>query len=163
LRVWRRGDEDALVRNINHRSVWRNVGDSIPHPYGRADAEAFLTLVEKDARSWHFAIVAGDEPVGSIGMYRFEGRQRYTGTLGYMLGPDHWGRGFASEALAAMSEAAFARTDVVRLEAHVFAWNPASCRVLEKCGFRQEALLRKSSFKDGEIVDEFVYARLRGE
>jgi RimJ/RimL family protein N-acetyltransferase len=161
LRTWRRGDEDALVRNINHRSVWRNVGDSIPFPYTREAADAFLAMVEKDARSWHLAIVAGGDPIGSIGLYRFDGRLRYTGTIGYMLGPQAWGRGYASEALAAMSDAAFAQTDVARLDAHVYAWNPASCRVLEKCGFVREGVLRKSAFKDGELVDELVYARLR--
>jgi RimJ/RimL family protein N-acetyltransferase len=163
LRTWKRGDEDALVRNIDHHAVWRNVGDSIPHPYTRADAEVFLALVEKDARSWNLAIVAGGEAVGSIGLYRFDGRKRYTGTIGYMLGPHAWGRGIATEALAALADAAFVRTDLVRLEANVYAWNPASCRVLEKCGFVREGVLRRSSFKDGEITDEFVYARLRGE
>ena len=161
LRTWRRGDEDALVRNIDHHAVWRNVGDSIPHPYTRADAEAFLALVEKDERSWHLAIVANGDAVGSIGMYRFDGRKRYTGTIGYMLGPHAWGRGFATEALAALCTEAFASTDVARLEANVYAWNPASCRVLEKCGFVREGVLRKGSFKDGELVDELVYGRLR--
>lgn len=156
LRSWRLGDEEALVRNINHRAVWRNVGDSIPFPYTRAAADAFLAMALKDERSWHLAIEASGDVVGSIGMYRFDGRQRYTGTIGYMLGPHAWGRGYASEALAALSDAAFAQTDVARLDAHVYAWNPASCRVLEKCGFVREGVLRKSSFKDGELVDEFV-------
>ena len=81
LRTWRRGDEDALVRNIDHHAVWRNVGDSIPHPYTRADAEAFLALVEKDERSWHLAIVANGDAVGSIGMYRFDGRSKLVATV----------------------------------------------------------------------------------
>jgi RimJ/RimL family protein N-acetyltransferase len=44
----------------------------------------------------------------------------------------------------------------------VFAWNPASGRVLEKAGFVREARLARAAIKDGEIVDELVYARLRG-
>ncbi len=148
---------------MNHRAVWRNVGDSIPHPYGRQDAEAFLARAEKEARTWQLAIVAGGVLVGGMGLYRFAGLKQFTAEAGYWLGPSHWGRGFKSEALRGMVEAAFARTDVQRIEAHVFAWNPASCRVLEKCGFQRDALLRRASFKDGELVDEFLYARLRGE
>ena len=47
-----------------------------------------------------------------------------------------------------------------RLEAPVFAWNPASMRVLEKCGFDREAVMRKSVFKDGELIDSVLYAKL---
>jgi [ribosomal protein S5]-alanine N-acetyltransferase len=163
LRNWCIEDADALVRNVNHRAVWRNVGDSIPHPYRRADADAFLAGPAQDSRSWNLAIVHGDEVVGGAGLARREGLKRFNAEVGYWLGPSHWGRGFASEALAGLVEAAFAMTDVQRLEAHVFAWNPASCRVLEKCGFRRDALLRRASFKDGVLVDELAYSRLRGE
>ena len=41
-------------------------------------------------------------------------------------------------------------------------WNPASCRVLEKAGFAAEARLHKAAFKDGQLVDTWLYARLRG-
>jgi RimJ/RimL family protein N-acetyltransferase len=44
----------------------------------------------------------------------------------------------------------------------VFAWNEASCRVLEKAGFEREACMRHWGFKDGQLVDAFQYARLRG-
>ena len=162
LRSWRSGDEDALVRNLNHRSVWRNTG-SIPHPYSRADADAFLAFIEANPNDIHLAIVVGGEPIGSVGIYRRKGLEQFTGELGYWLGPSHWGRGYATEAARALAEHAFAATDIARLEGRVFAWNPASCRVLEKAGFRREGLKRHAAFKDGELVDEFLYARLRGE
>jgi RimJ/RimL family protein N-acetyltransferase len=49
----------------------------------------------------------------------------------------------------------------VRLEAPVFEWNRASMRVLEKCGFVREGLLRRSIFKDNEVIDSVLYARIR--
>lgn len=45
-------------------------------------------------------------------------------------------------------------------EAPVFAWNPASMRVLEKCGYTREGVMRKSVFKDGELIDSVLYARV---
>jgi RimJ/RimL family protein N-acetyltransferase len=48
----------------------------------------------------------------------------------------------------------------LRLEAHVFEWNPASMRVLEKCGFVREGVLRRSIFKDGQVIDQILYARV---
>lgn len=163
LRPWRRGDEDALARNGNHREVWRNVGDGFPHPYTREAAEAWIASAGADPAPWHLAIVARDEAVGGIGLYRADGMARFTGQLGYWLGPSHWGLGYASEAARAFVAAVFERTDVERLEARVFAWNAASRGVLQKLGFREEALLRRAAFKDGQLVDEWLYARLRGE
>jgi RimJ/RimL family protein N-acetyltransferase len=53
---------------------------------------------------------------------------------------------------------AMSNFNLVRLEAPVFAWNPGSMRVLEKCGFEREGALRAGAFKDNEIVDVFLYA-----
>jgi RimJ/RimL family protein N-acetyltransferase len=48
-----------------------------------------------------------------------------------------------------------------RIEAYVFANNPASVRVLEKAGFEFEGRLRKNVIKDGQVLDSLVYAKLR--
>jgi [ribosomal protein S5]-alanine N-acetyltransferase len=61
----------------------------------------------------------------------------------------------------ATAEFALSQLDLVRLEAPVFEWNPASMRVLEKCGFVREGVLRKSVVKDGKIIDAVIYARVR--
>jgi len=50
---------------------------------------------------------------------------------------------------------------LVKITAHVFTMNPASARVLEKCGFVQEGLLRKHFLKDGNLIDARLFALLR--
>jgi RimJ/RimL family protein N-acetyltransferase len=162
LRPWRPGDEAALVRHANHRAVWRNLADFFPHPYTAADAEAWLRSVASDASaSLHLAIVAEGAPVGGIGLLRQGDVARLTGVVGYWLGPSVWGRGYATEALRALAAHAFADTDLVRLEARVYEWNAASCRVLEKAGFAREGRLRHAAQKDGQLIDAFLYARTR--
>ena len=52
---------------------------------------------------------------------------------------------------------------LVRLQAPVFEWNPRSMRVLEKIGFKREAVLRKSVFKDGELIDSMLYVYIVGD
>ena len=74
-----------------------------------------------------------------------------------------WGRGIATEAVQAVTEYAFGPLDLVRVQAGIFAWNAASMRVLEKCGYEREGVQRKAAFKDGELVDCVLYARLRPE
>ena len=60
-----------------------------------------------------------------------------------------------------MAEYAFASFDLIRVEAYVFEWNPASCRVLEKAGFTLEGRLRKTVTKDGKTIDELLYGLVR--
>lgn len=161
LRTWRRGDERALTAHANHRDVWRNLADFFPHPYTKADADAWIARVEADqSGSLHLAIVV-DEPVGGIGVARLPDVGRLTGTVGYWLGPTARGRGYATEALSALVEHVFAQTDLQRLEARVFEWNPASCRVLEKAGFTREARLRRAAIKDDQLIDVWLYSRVR--
>lgn len=64
-------------------------------------------------------------------------------------------------AVRAVSEYALSHFDLVRLEARVFSWNPASMRVLEKAGFEREGILHKSVYKDGQLIDQALYALVR--
>jgi RimJ/RimL family protein N-acetyltransferase len=62
--------------------------------------------------------------------------------------------------VSAVSGQAFLGGRLLRLEAPVFAWNPASMRVLEKCGYAKEGVMRKSVVKDGEVIDSVLYAKV---
>jgi RimJ/RimL family protein N-acetyltransferase len=161
LRPWRRGDEEALVRGANNREVWRNLRDLFPHPYTLADARAWIERCVGLDPPRGFAIEVRGEACGSIGVFTLEDVHRRTAEIGYWLAEKEWGRGIMTEAVAAMTERAFRELDVVRIQAAVFEWNPASMRVLEKCGYVREAWLRKSVWKDGQLIDSAMYAKLR--
>jgi len=77
------------------------------------------------------------------------------------VGEPFWGRGIATRAVRALTEWVFATTPVVRIYAHVFEWNPASARVLEKVGFELEGRMRRSVMKEGKIIDQLMYALVR--
>ena len=81
--------------------------------------------------------------------------------MGYWRGESFWGQGIATHALRAVTEYAFATFDLVRLQACVYEWNPVSARALEKCGFTFEGRLRQSVTKDGQMVDQLMYAFVR--
>lgn len=84
--------------------------------------------------------------------------------FGYWLGEKYWGQGIATLVVQALSAWAFDTFKyLVRLEAFVFAWNPASCRVLEKCGFVLEARKKRAVWKDGKETDLLIFAKLRPE
>jgi ribosomal-protein-alanine N-acetyltransferase len=162
LRTWLRADEPEMIRHVNDPEVVRGTA-SLPHPYSAADFAAFFARTESAQGHWHLAIDLDGAAIGGIGFHPRTGIERFTAEVGYWLGRTHWGRGYATEALRAVAERAFATTETQRLEGRVFAWNEASGRVLEKAGFTREAVTRRSAFKDGVLLDEWIYARLRGE
>lgn len=161
LRPWRETDRASLLRYADDRDVWRNLR-RLPHPYTEADADAWLRFAAADPPPQGvYAIEVGGEVVGTIALERGADVEAQSFEVGYWLGRPHWGRGIVTEALRAVTEAAFAEPDVARVYAAVFSWNPASMRVLEKAGYRREAVLVRSGVKDGTVMDRVVYAVTR--
>jgi RimJ/RimL family protein N-acetyltransferase len=161
LRPWRQDDRAALLRHANDRAVWRNLRP-LPHPYTDADATAWLHHAAADpppAGVW--AIEVGGEAVGTIALERGTDVEAMSLEVGYWIGRPFWGRGITTEALRAVTAAALAEPDVARIFAPVFSWNPASMRVLEKAGYRREAVLVRSGVKDGTLFDRVIYAITR--
>lgn len=164
VRPWRSSDADDIVPHANDRRVWRDLRDAFPHPYGRADALRFIERASAEDPPTAFAIEVEGRAAGGIGFTLHEDVERVSAEIGYWLGARYWGRGITTRAVAALSRHAFGAHPVLtRLYAVPFAWNPASARVLEKAGYRREATLRRSALKDGEVVDQWLYALLREE
>lgn len=164
LRPWRASDVDALVLHADDRRIAQNLRDRFPHPYGRADAESWLEFASsRPSPHRYFAICVGDEAIGGIGIDAFDDVHRRTGELGYWLGAAHWGRGYATEAVLAMTRYGFEQLDLARIQAGVFAWNPASTRVLSKAGYQLEGTLRSHVVKDGRLGDVLLYAVIRAD
>lgn len=159
VRSWRYPDRDDIVYHANNRKVWINLRDRFPHPYKVSDAQAWLDCVVGYTPETNFAIAVNDKAVGGIGFSRLDDVASRSAEIGYWLGEEYWGRGLATEALVAVTNHAFASGDLCRLFAHVFEWNAASARVLEKAGYEFEGRLRKSVFKDGKTIDQLIYAR----
>jgi len=166
LRPWRKGDEDALVQHANDRRIWRNLSDEFPHPYTYEEACRWVQqCADASNNDLHYAVVTPDGPCGGIGLRYLSGNYRHTAEVGYWLGGSHWGHGLATRVLIAFTRHAFESQgpNLQRLHARVFAWNPASCRVLEKAGYSFEGTWRHSCIKDNEIADVHIYSMIRPE
>lgn len=108
-----------------------------------------------------WAIDVAGEAVGCISLERGADVGAASYEVGYWLGRAYWGRGLVTEALRAVTAAAWDEPDVARVYAMVFAWNRASMRVLEKAGYRREAVLVRAGVRDGTAFDRVVYAVTR--
>ncbi len=125
-------DVPAIARLANDRRI-SEMTRRLPFPFHREHAAAFvaaLPLLEQRDRARAYLIEHLGEPIGCISV---EGSD--TPELGYWLGVDAWGRGFATEAARAVVDAAFETRPIAHIAATARIANPASRNVLEKCGF----------------------------
>ena len=158
IRSWTLKDLNSLVEHANNRKIWLNLRDGFPYPYKKSDGREFLRRMRGARPETTFAIAVDGQAVGGIGFMLREDVERVSAEVGYWLGEAYWNRGIASEALTAITTYALATHGLTRMFAVPFAWNAASCRVLEKAGYVLEARLRRSCIKDGQITDQMQYA-----
>jgi [ribosomal protein S5]-alanine N-acetyltransferase len=162
LRPWRIDDAAALADQANDPRIAAQTRDVFPNPYTLADAQAFLVSAVEETPPTRLAITVDDAPVGGIGWIPGTDVSRVTAEVGYWIGVAQWGRGLAQSAVGALSDVLLRPgSGFERLEAIVFVGNEASARVLERCGYIREAVMRRSAVKHGVIRDQYLYARVR--
>jgi RimJ/RimL family protein N-acetyltransferase len=163
LRPWSDADIPSLVRHADDPAVARFLRDRFPQPYTADDGRRWIAINRTIVPATAFAIVVEGAACGGVGITPGSDVERAGAEIGYWLGQAYWGRGIATEALALMSDYAFATFPVLRLWAVVFEGNPASERVLEKAGYACEGVLRQAAIKDGRVFDLTMFALLRDE
>jgi RimJ/RimL family protein N-acetyltransferase len=137
-------------------------------PQSPADTQRYLeanrTLQsEAPRRVFDLAIVAADgRLIGRCGL-KVSRPEHFEGNVWYVLHPEHWGRGFAAEAVAALLEFGFGGLKLHRIWADCDPRNVASCHLAEKLGMRLEGRLRENYWLKGEWCDTVVYAMLAHE
>src|ERR1700726_1579041 len=125
-------DAKAGAQLANDRRIAENTA-RIPHPYALADAEHFFASVNQPNGEMAFLITREGVVLGACGIAMPE---REAPEIGYWLGVPFWGHGYATEAVRAVIDHAFADLDHEALGAGTRVTNPASRRVLEKGGFQ---------------------------
>jgi [ribosomal protein S5]-alanine N-acetyltransferase len=158
VRSWKTSDVESVARYADNRKIWINLRDAFPHPYTKRDGRGFVRAALRRTPETFFAIAVGDEAIGGIGFVLHPDVERVSAEIGYWLGEPFWGRGIATDALTAVTAYAIDTHKLTRIYAVPFAWNAASCRVLEKAGYALEARLRNSAIKDGKLTDQMQYA-----
>jgi [ribosomal protein S5]-alanine N-acetyltransferase len=138
---------------------------SIPHPYGLDHARAWIGNQRKESvrgRAVNFAVrlLPGSVLIGSVGLRDIDA-EHLQAELGFWIGREWWGQGYASEAAAEIVRFGFEELSLNRIYAHHMARNPAAGRVLRHIGMQQEGVLRERVRKWGVYEDVVLYAILR--
>jgi ribosomal-protein-alanine N-acetyltransferase len=163
LRPPRPSDARSIARHANDRNVWLGLRDIFPHPYSLRDAKAFIKRHSGEDPACTFVIEFEGEAVGVVGLVPKDDIFRHSAELGYWIGAPFWGKGLATEAVNAVAGYAFDVLAIERLYAFVFDSNPASFRVLEKCGFEREGTMRRGAIKDRRYFNMFIYSKLKND
>ncbi len=157
LRAPRLGDVKTIAALANDRRIAENTA-RIPHPYRPGDAEEFIAADNRgNDTAFLIAQRNGQGNAQVIGACGFTQLDRHPPEIGYWLGVKHWGKGYATEAVRALIDHAFTDLDCEALQSAARVTNPASRRVLEKCGFQWTGagLLRIRAIASSAPIDRF--------
>ena len=145
VRDMRPEDAPAIALHANDAAVAAHMRDRFPHPYAEKDADWFIAEVCRGPSEFAFTIEIDGEPAGVVGVMPGQDVYRHSTEIGYWIGRAFWGRGVMTKVVAAFVAWVRAEHDFARIFATVFSSNPASARVLEKCGFERQAEPRPGS------------------
>jgi RimJ/RimL family protein N-acetyltransferase len=153
--VPRVSDADAIVELANNRKI-AEMTALIPHPYARADAEAWISTLASLAGDVALAVTLRENGA-FLGACGYAQGAKPEPELGYWIGEPHWNRGYATEAVRAVIDYAFTAAGLDGLTSSCRINNPASRRVIEKCAFQWSGagLLRVRALKASVPVDRF--------
>lgn len=165
IRKWALSDAKALAAALSNKKIQDNLRDGLPYPYTEQDGMDYISamLSADENETFAFAVTADSKVIGSIGVFRQVNIHRQAAELGYYIAEEYWGKGIMTEAVKQICEYVFQNSDIIRIYAEPFAYNTASCRVLEKAGFQYEGTLRSNAVKNGKVIDMKMYARLKTE
>lgn len=162
LRPFRKEDAVSFAENTNNKVISYNTAHN-PYPYTLEDAKKWIRKILKENRKKkptriEFAIETDGKTVGRIGLGEIE---THKAVIGYWLGKRYWGKGIMTKAIKLVTNFGFEKLKLRRIYAHVFPFNKASMRILEKNGYKLEGILRKEVKKGNKLIDTHLFAKVK--
>ncbi|MCY4527360.1 MAG: GNAT family N-acetyltransferase [Anaerolineaceae bacterium] len=163
LRPLQADDAPAITRYAGDRRIAAGKL-SIPHPLPQDWAQGYIRYHQRAIAAredFCLALTRKTEPtlIGIINLYP---QSEHVAQVGFWTAVPFWGQGYMSEALRAVLRFAFMELALQRVHASRFGSNPASGRVMQKAGMRQEGRLRQHVLKDGAPQDLVWHGMLSG-
>ncbi len=158
------GPEDvaAACDYLNDEELWRHFGLDYPGSCTLQGAASHLAILQKLPRSLAYAVATLDSDAfaGAISAQFGEGAHAYSAELSLWIGRPYWGSHIASVAGIGFTDWLFRERHALRVFAAPFESNRACIGALQASGFTFEGRLRNSVFKNGQLMDQMMYAKL---
>ena len=162
LRRFTAADAPEVSRLCDNYNMYKSTLN-LPYPYPLESALEWIATHDESftsGRMYEFAITNKESGklYGAIGLSHQQAHRH--GEIGYWIGEEYWGQGYATEAAKAVLDFAFLGKDFHRVYARFFASNPASGKVMEKCGMTYEGTQKDHVFKEGRYEDLLLFGIL---
>ena len=159
-------DDAARVKALAGASAIYETTLNIPHPYEDGMAEKWIAshasqFCEGNGVNLAVTLKADGVLIGAIGLDATVRHQR--AELGYWIGVPYWGSGYCTEAAIAMIRYGFTVMNYHKITSMHMECNPASGRVMEKAGMRQEGISIDQVIKDGRYHTMIVYGIINSD
>lgn len=158
-------DKSAYLEHMKAEEISRNTL-RIPYPYTEIDADEWLRILraqrEELGQNLTWAVRNRENYlIGGVGFDGFTPGRDHKAEIGCWLAKPYWNRGIMTQVVSAVTDYGFREFNLVRISGNVMAFNAASARVLEKCGYELEGIATRFFCKGGEFIDAKLYAKLR--
>ena len=163
LRGWRLDDLDDFYEYSQSPDVGPMAGWE-PHSGKDVSLNILKSFIEKD-EVWAITLKETGKAIGSLGLHPEENKGNYYAkSVGFVLSPDYWGKGYMTEAVKRVIQYVFDEMSVDILTVFHFPHNLRSKRVIEKCGFEYEITLKQTQkIYDGQVFDSVCYSLLKSD
>ena len=163
LRGWQLEDPDDLYEYAENPSVGPMAGWK-PHSSKEESLNILKYYMENDDR-WAIVLKENRKVIGSVNLKPDENRGKYHAKLiSFALSINYWGNGYMTEAVKRVIRYAFEEMNIDLLSAFHYPQNFRSKRVIEKCGFQYEGIIKNGAKTyDGHIFDSVVYSILKSK
>ena len=163
LRSWQLSDLDDLYEYAKNPNVGPMAGWE-PHSSKDISLNILKSFIEDD-EVWAIVFKENNKVIGSLGIHSDKKRRNESAkSMGFVLSEDYWGMELMPEAAKYVIKYAFEEESIDILSIYHYSVNARSKRVIEKCGFNFEGVLRKATkIYDGTVHDDFCYSITRAE
>lgn len=157
-------DMHRVAELANNKEIASILG--LPYPYESKIAEDWIQghhyrITERTEFPLRIVLQESNEIIGTVTLRVDKANNR--GELGYWMGRDFWGHGYATEAARRMVDFGFMELGLNRLWASAITRNKSSIRVLEKAGLRQEGILKQNRLLAGAYEDVAVFGLVKSD
>lgn len=165
LRPFKQSDAHQVTEMASDYALYRTTLN-LPHPYTFNDAVDWIQahpayVMEHGFYTWAIVRPSDDTLVGCFSLS--QNLKHKTAEVGYWIGKAYWGNGYGTHATKIAMDYAFDFLKINKLIGRYFCVNPASGRIMEKCGMKFEGILKESIYKDDTYHDIGFYGLLRSE
>ena len=159
LRPFKETDAKAMYKNWTSDERVAKYCRWTPHRDIHVTKDLLNLYLNKAKYNWAIVLNGSEEPIGTIGVVGTDDEGKIA-EIGYVLAYDYWNKGYATEALKAVIDELF-RYGFTTIKADCHVDNPASARVMEKCGMTFSHMDSEKAKLDSDVLCDVKWYQIK--